>query len=346
MRADDAALPALDAEAWIPDRHFHRDIALFILRRAAGERAVRRHEAHGNQIAAPGHDFRRHLAHEGRRVRPHDGRQRGAVQGGGNRDLMQGVHGRVDGGEIELHHRLALVLICLLDEALDLGDGDVRRQDMREMEEAGLQNRVESRTESDAQGDCRCVDDEEAQLLVDDLLLHRSGQLRPDFFRPIGAVQKEGRARARRSQNVALEQEAELVAGDKTGVADQIGRGDRLGAEPQMRRRLGAGLVQIIIKIGLRILVRPFAQDFNAALVGAHGAIGAQTKEQAAHCAFLLDVQHGVVIQTRPADVIDNAQRKAVLRSRAFSIRQTRPSPCPGGNPWRTGHSVRRSPEA
>ena len=64
VRADEAALPTLDAEVFFPDRNSFRDVALFKSGRAGRKGAVRRDQADGNLVAAPDQHHRCHALDE------------------------------------------------------------------------------------------------------------------------------------------------------------------------------------------------------------------------------------------------------------------------------------------
>ena len=64
VRADEAALAALDAEVFLPHRHAVGDVALLVGAGAGGEGAVRRDEADRNVVAAPGEHLGGHLLYE------------------------------------------------------------------------------------------------------------------------------------------------------------------------------------------------------------------------------------------------------------------------------------------
>ena len=85
----------------------------------------------------------------------------------------------VDGGEILRDDLAALAAVGLLDHVLDARDGFLARQHAGDREEAGLQDGVDPAAEAGVARDLRGVDHEQAQLLVDDLLLHRARQTVP-----------------------------------------------------------------------------------------------------------------------------------------------------------------------
>ena len=315
MRAHDAALAALEAQVRVPDRHFDGDVAFFEARRARRKRAVHRHVADGNGVAAPSHDLAGDLAHEQRRVGRHDGRDGVArAHAIGHTHLAQAGQCGIDRREVELHQVAALGAIGLLDGVLDLRNGLVGRQHLRQMEEAGLQDGVGAHAQAGAHGDVGGVDHPELELAIDQRLLHFARQMVPDLVGAIGAVEQKGAAGPGLAQHVDAAQEVELVAGDEMRLADQVGRGDRLVAEAQVRGGFGAGLVRVVVEVGLRIAPGNATQDLHAVLVGAHRAVGAQAVEQAAHGARGLDVQLGVIRQAGVAHVVVDAHGETVAR--------------------------------
>ena len=106
VRADEAAVAALDAELRIPDGDDVRDVALLVLGRATRIRAVDRKRAHGQLIAEAGHHRRGHSAHELRSVGGHElarlAPRRDSV---GDLNLVKGGERAVDRLDVALHDR-------------------------------------------------------------------------------------------------------------------------------------------------------------------------------------------------------------------------------------------------
>ena len=75
VRADEAAVAALDAEVGVPDGDQLGDVALLVRRRAARVGAVDRQRADRQVVAAAGHHLRGDGADELGRVRRHDRRR-------------------------------------------------------------------------------------------------------------------------------------------------------------------------------------------------------------------------------------------------------------------------------
>ena len=122
-------------------------------------------------------------------------------------------------------------------------------------------------------------------------LLHARGGDVPHLVRAVRGVQQEGGTGRGEAQHVDLFQERWLVAGDKAGALDQVGRVDRVRAETQMRNGLGARFVQIVDEITLRVQAGVLGDDLHAVLVGAHGAIGAQSVEHGLHHIRRIDAE-------------------------------------------------------
>ena len=114
--------------------------------------------------------------------------------------------------EILGDHRLALCEPYVLRIDSLMCRSPLARQHAGDGEEAGLQHGVGARPEPDLLGDLAGVDDEKAQLLVDDLLLHRARQMVPDLVGADAALEQEGGAGRGEAQHVVPLEEVELVA--------------------------------------------------------------------------------------------------------------------------------------
>ena len=117
---------------------------------------------------------------------------------------------------------------------LDGGDGLLAREHAADGEEAGLHDGVDAHPHAGLLRHLVGVDDVEPQLLLDDLLLRRLGQVVPDLVRSILAVEQKCRPRSRLTQDVQPLQEAELMTGHEAGLADEISGMDRLGPEAEV----------------------------------------------------------------------------------------------------------------
>ena len=104
------------------------------------------------------------------------------------------------------------------------------------------------------------------------------------------------------------------MAADEPGLLDEVGGPDRLGAEPQMRHRLRAGLLRVVDEVPLRMHSLLGAEDLDRVLVRPDGPIGAQAEEDRAGGVRRLDVERRVVVEARSRDVVGDADREAATR--------------------------------
>ena len=75
----------------------------------------------------------------------------------------------------------------------------------------------------------------------------------------------------------------------------------------------GAGLLRIVHEVALGEVVGSLADDLDGVLIGAHGAIGAETVEQRAHGGGIFGVELGIVVQAGMGDIVLDADGEVVL---------------------------------
>jgi len=94
------------------------------------------------------------------------------------------------------------------------------------------------------------------------------------------------------------------VASDEAGPVHQVGGGDRLRAEAEVRDGARAGLLGVVdeVALGVRALARP--EDLDRVLVGAHRAVRAEPVEDGPHRLRVLHVQVGGVGEREVGDVV------------------------------------------
>ena len=189
------------------------------------------------------------------------------------------VHGR----PVLLHHSLAALPVGLLDGLFDFGDGLIARQDPANSEEARLEDGIHARAHARLAGHAIGVNHKEAQLLVDDLFLHLSRQVRPHVRRAEGRVEQEHSAGGRAFEHVNAVQELELMAAHEAGALNQVSGADGIGPEAQVRHGDGAGFLRVVNEITLHVVRRVSPDDFHGVFRGAHGAIRTQAVEHSAH---------------------------------------------------------------
>src|SRR5699024_5984920 len=104
-----------------------------------------------------------------------------------------------------------------------------------------------------------------------------------------------------------------VVAGHEVGLVDAVGGADGLVAEAQVADGHAAGLLGVVLEVGLDVLVGVVADDLGAVLVGAHGAVAAQAPELALHGALGSGVGGGLLLQGQAGHVVHDADGEAGL---------------------------------
>ena len=192
MRADGHAFCALDADFFVPDRDFHREIAFFVLRRAGRERAVHRERADGQFITFTGGEPAQHVPDELRRV-GRDGREQvaAAIEALGQRHFVQMFECVVHGLEVHGHDFLAFFAVGFLDGIFDGFDGLVARQHAGKREETDLHDGVDASAHAAVARHPGRVNHVKLRLLGDERFLRRRGQPGPDFLLRKGVLSRK-----------------------------------------------------------------------------------------------------------------------------------------------------------
>ena len=311
MRADEAAVAALDAQVRIPFRDQFGDVALLIRRGAARVGAVHRQHADRQLVAAAGHHHRGDGADELRRAgRHHRGQFPVGRHPAGHLDLVQPFERGVDGGVVLRDHLGAAAAVGLGDRRLDLGDRLLPGQHARDREEAGLQHGVGPAGQARLASDVAGIDRVNLDPFGENLLLDRAGQRIPDLIRWQLAVEQQRRSRGRQAEHVDPVQQAEVMAADEAGLLHQVGRADRLRPEPQVRHGLRARLLRVVDEVALRVQVLLGAEDLDRVLVRADRAVRAEAEEDRADRAGRFDVQRRVIRQAQAGHVVVDADRE------------------------------------
>lgn len=187
MRTGHHALVALDALRGIPLRHARSDAALFKSGGCGRHGAVVAHRRNRNLIALLVED----RLHQGVREHAHvvgdgfDRFKRGdAVERSRDFDLLQHRERLVDAGLIFLDDVVALLLELLLDTGLDVADRLIRRDDVRQLEEAGLHDGRHVLGAADFERELERVDGVDLHMFPDDGFLHVAGEALEHLGRP------------------------------------------------------------------------------------------------------------------------------------------------------------------
>ena len=104
------------------------------------------------------------------------------------------------------------------------------------------------------------------------------------------------------------------MAGHEVRGADKIWSLDRLVSEAEVRAGVAAGLLRVIVEVGLAIFLRVASDDLDGVLVGADGAVGSESVELALCGAWLHDGNLALDGEGLECHVIDDADGEVVLR--------------------------------
>ena len=229
------------------------------------------------------HDLAHHLHHFGTALK------RGGLAlidglGPAGRDLHLHECGgtRIDGAVVHIDDVLALLQVGLRGRILHVLDGLVLRDDVRQREERRLQDGVRALAHADLAGKVDGVDGVELDAVVGDIALGLGVQMMLKLFRRPLAVDHERAARLHVVHHAeALGDVGRVVAGHEVGLVDIIGAADGRVAEAQVADGHAAGLLGVVLEVGLHVLVGVVADDLDGVLVGAHGAVAAEAPELA-----------------------------------------------------------------
>ena len=111
----------------------------------------------------------------------------------------------------------------------------------------------------------------------------------------------------------ALRDVGRNMAGNEVGLVDVVRALDRLVAEAQMAHRHAAGLLRVILEVGLHVLVGVVADDLDGVLVRADRAVTAQTPELALDGAGRCGGRCGLLGKGHVGHVVNDAQRELAL---------------------------------
>ena len=320
--ADIGALVALDALGGVPggDRHGHAallisgsaqlELAVHMIHEGGNGQAVAVHLAHGFQ------DLLDHLHQLGLAV------QLLGLLGvhsvgplGGNVDLLIGGGAQIDGLVVHVHDVLALLQVGGLGLLLHVGDGLLLRHDLGQGEERGLEDGVVALAHTDLDGQVNGVDGIQLDVVLGNIALGRGVHVVVQLVEVPLAVDHVDTAGLDILHHLeALGHIAGVVAGHEVSLVDIVGGTDGLVAEAQVADGHAAGLLGVILEVRLNILVGMVADDLDGVLVGAHGAVAAQTPELALDGAFRGGVGTvGILRQGHVGHIVHDADGELAL---------------------------------
>ena len=311
------ALVALYALVGIPFGQQHGVGTLVVHGGAAGPRAVHGavllEQGHRQLVALqPIHGLDQVVQEVGGLVLG-SGRILGILPALGDLHLVQGVDALVHGGAVHIHHLPAcLDQIGLVDGVLHGLHRHIHGDDVSQLEEGSLQHGVGAVAQAQLQGDVGGVDGIEAGVLLRQLALQGDGQLRVQLVGAPAAVQQERTVLLQLAGHVELLQIRRVVHGHEVRGLHQIGGVDGLVGEAQMALGHAAGLLGVIVEIGLGVLVGGLADDLHGVLVGAHGAVAAHAPQLAGHHMLAAGVDL-LIGQRGKGHVVVDADGEAIL---------------------------------
>ena len=230
--------------------------------------------------------------------------------------LVHVVERLIDGGVVHVDHVMALDGVGSPDRRLDPRDRIVTRDDIGDGEIAGLHDGVDAPPHARIHRHLLRVDDVDLQVLLDDLLLHDLRQLIPGTLRAMRRIEQEISARGGILEDVHMFEEIELMAGDEPRLADQIGRPDGVGADPEMRDRHRSRFLGIVDEIALGVEIRVLSQNLDRVLVGSDRAVGTETEEDCPLHLLALGGKRLVDVERKAGHVVDDSDGE--MRFRLF----------------------------
>ena len=322
MRADVSAVVALDALCGVPGRNGNGDAALFVSSSTELELAVDMIHERGNRQAVAVH-----LVDREQEVLDLLDKLRLAFElvvdsnvfcicpVGRNVDLLVRSSAGIDGLVVHLNNVHALLRVGLRCLFLHVLDGLCLGQDLGQREERGLKDGVGTLAHADLLCQINGVDRVELDVVLRNVALGSSVQMMSELFRRPLAVDHEHAAGLDITDDrEALGDVGRVMAGDKVSLVDVVRALDGLVAEAQVADGHAAGLLGVVLEVGLHILVGMVADDLDGVLVCADGAVAAETPELALDGAFCCGVRAVAVFFKREVrDVVDDADGELVL---------------------------------
>ena len=101
--------------------------------------------------------------------------------------------------------------------------------------------------------------------------------------------------------------------GHEVGRADQVGSGQGVVAEAQVRAGVTARFLRVVVEVGLAVFVGVVADNLDAVLVGTHRAVGTEAVEAGLEGALGQDADFGQQGQRTEGYVVDDADGELVL---------------------------------
>ena len=209
---------------------------------------------------------------------------------------------------------LALLQVGVGGGVLHVLDSLRLGHDLRQREEGGLQDGVGALAHADFLGQVNGVDGVDLDVVLGNVALGSGIEVMVQLLvAPLAVDQEHAAGLYVADDGEALGDVGGHVAGHEVSLVDVVRRLDGLVAEAQVADGHAAGLLGVILEVGLNILVGMVADDLDGVLVGADGAVAAQAPELAGDGAGRSDQGSGLLFQAEVGDVIHDADGELTL---------------------------------
>ena len=238
-----------------------------------------------------------------------------------NCDLVDLTQAQINRSLVLVHNVLALIAISHFDGVLQFPDRGIQIHDAGNFEKGCLGDHVDAVTQTEIMGNIHRIDGVQAGLAGPEGTTHTGRELRIQLFVGPIAVQQKTAALFQIPCHVIFLHIGLVVAGDEIRALDLVGALDKLGAHTEVGDGQAAGFFRVIGKIGLHIIVRVVAHDFDGGLVRADGAVGAESPEFQAEVFLGRGIEfHRISRQGQIGDVIHDTHCKVVLGRLTFQV--------------------------
>ena len=293
MRADHRAEVALDAVFRNPGRNVNCNAALLVSSGALRGGAVCILFKGGNRqiLTVEGVNRDNHvvyIVHELRTVAGCNvlrGIVHSVLPGSRNINLHVAVSAAFNSVMVHLNDGVTLLGVGLRSRILHVADCVFLRDDLRDGEECGLENRIDSGAKADLLTDLEAVDRVEVDIVISNVFLNLAWELLVKLFRRPLAVQQEAAALLQVFDHVIGAEVSRVVTCNKVSLGDVIGGFDRRMTETQVGHCQTAGLLGVVVKVTLCVHIGVVADDLDGVLVCADGTVRTEAPELAGLCA-------------------------------------------------------------
>ena len=322
MRADHRAEVALDAVFRDPGRNVNCNAALLVSSGALRGGAACILFKGGNRqiLTVEGVNRDNHvvyIVHELRTVAGCNvlrGIVHSVLPGSRNINLHVAVSAAFNSVMVHLNDGVTLLGVGLRSRILHVADCVFLRDDLRDGEECGLENRVDSGAKADLLTDLEAVDRVEVHIVISNVFLNLARELLVKLFRRPLAVQQEAAALLQVFDHVIGAKVSRVVTCNKVSLGDVIGGLDRRMTESQVGHCQTAGLLGVVVKVTLCVHIGVVADDLDGVLVCADGTVRTEAPELAGLRACRCGIRVLVCFEGQVRNIVHDADGELLLR--------------------------------